>query len=96
MQCYILPRWLAYADRRMVTHWRSMGGCQSEGPQSVTATMMHAAKFLGKGLRDLSETVANSLTGSGQESGFTGIAEPCLKGIVTIIDIEVRHTTIKL
>uniref|UniRef100_A0A1B6E2D0 BCAS3 WD40 domain-containing protein n=1 Tax=Clastoptera arizonana TaxID=38151 RepID=A0A1B6E2D0_9HEMI len=81
-------RWLAYADRRMVSHWRSMGGCQSEGPQSVTATMMHAAKFLGKGLRDLSETVANSFTGSGQEANYIGMGEPCLKGIVTIIDID--------
>lgn len=81
-------RWLAYADRRMVSHWRSMGGCQTEGPQSVTATMMHAAKFLGKGLRDLSETVASSLTGGSPEANFPVPPEPCLKGIVTIIDIE--------
>ncbi|KAG8332960.1 Breast carcinoma amplified sequence 3 [Homalodisca vitripennis] len=84
-------RWLAYADRRLVSQWRSQGGCQSEGPHSVTATMFHAAKFLGKGLRDLSETVASSLTGSSPENSslhHNHPPEPCLKGIVTILDLE--------
>lgn len=84
-------RWLAYADRRLVTQWRSLGGCHSEGPQSVTATVFHAAKALGKGLRDLSETVASSLTGGSPENTFTHShsPEPCLKGVVTILDVEV-------
>lgn len=86
-------RWLAYADRRLVTQWRSLGGCHSEGPQSVTATVFHAAKALGKGLRDLSETVASSLTGGSPENTFTHShsPEPCLKGVVTILDVEVSN-----
>jgi len=84
-------RWLAYADRRLVSQWRSLGGCHSEGPQSVTATVFHAAKFLGKGLRDLSETVASSLTGGSPENTHFHHAphgEPTHKGVVTILDIE--------
>ena len=42
---------------------RSSGGTEGEGVQSYTATMLHAAKSFGKGLRELGETVASSLTG---------------------------------
>lgn len=86
----VSDRWLAYADRRLVSQWRSLGGCHAEGPQSVTATVFNAAKCLGKGLRELSGTVASSLTGSSPENSHTHTpAEPCMKGVVTILDIEV-------
>lgn len=68
--------------------------------QSYTATVLHAAKSLGKGLRELGETVASSLTGnssfkpgtspaSAQSIGNT-IADTLQKGVVTILDIEVH------
>lgn len=65
--------------------------------QSYTATVLHAAKSLGRGLRELGETVASSLTGnpnfkpgtspnSPQAGGQLDVPQ---KGIVTILDIEV-------
>jgi hypothetical protein len=41
---------------------KSAGGCESEGTQSYTATVLNAAKTLSQGLRDLSGSVANSLS----------------------------------
>lgn len=62
--------------------------------QSYTATMIHAAKSLGRGLRELSETVASSLTGNvpykpGMNACHQTGTEVSQKGIVTILDIEV-------
>jgi hypothetical protein len=48
---------------------RSSGGTEGEGVQSYTATVLHAAKSFGKGLRELGETVASSLTGGGGGGG---------------------------
>ncbi|KAF5271182.1 hypothetical protein FQR65_LT05326 [Abscondita terminalis] len=68
------------------------------GEQSYTATVLHAAKSLGKGLRELGETVANSLTGNptfkpGNLPGNTLITgnngtDVLQKGVITILDIE--------
>ncbi|KRT82130.1 hypothetical protein AMK59_4807, partial [Oryctes borbonicus] len=71
--CYISPgvysnpialgtRWMAYAENKLLTQKRSSGGNEGEGVQSYTATVIHAAKSLGRGLRELGETVASSLT----------------------------------
>lgn len=65
--------------------------------QSYTATVLHAAKSLGRGLRELGETVASSLTGNTHiKAGPVGVgahgnnqADLPQKGIVTILDIEV-------
>ena len=54
---------------------RSSGGTEGEGVHSYTATMLHAAKSFGKGLRELGETVASSLTGgtgAGMQRGMVG------------------------
>ena len=43
-------RWLAYAEKRLVSLHRCSGGFEGEGIQSYTATVIHAAKSLTKGL----------------------------------------------
>ncbi|XP_045492824.1 breast carcinoma-amplified sequence 3 homolog [Colias croceus] len=83
-------RWLAYADKKLNPSKRSSGGCESEGVTSYTATVLHAAKSLSKGLRGLGESVAHSLAGGRSTSQspsppHTDIQQP---GIVTILDIE--------
>lgn len=59
------PRWLAYAERKMIPAKRSAGGCDGDGVSTYTATVLNAAKTLGKGLRELGEQVAAGLTGTG-------------------------------
>jgi hypothetical protein len=61
---------LAYSERRLMPARRSSGGTEGEGVQSYTATVLHAAKSFGKGLRELGETVASSLTGGGAGMGM--------------------------
>lgn len=62
--------------------------------------MLHAAKSLGRGLRELGETVASSLTGTspykpgGSSPQAGGQADVLQKGIVTILDIEVSCCSI--
>ncbi|PSN43844.1 Breast carcinoma-amplified sequence 3, partial [Blattella germanica] len=66
---------LAYSERKLMPAHRSSGGTEGEGVQSYTATMLHAAKSFGKGLRELGETVASSLTGGtgvGMQRGMGG------------------------
>ena len=71
------------------------------GAQSYTATVLHAAQTLGRGLRGLSETVASSLTGprnhTGGQMGVLGSSPPTMNGtdhsspgIVTVLDLEVN------
>ncbi|XP_022829260.1 titin-like [Spodoptera litura] len=62
----------------------------SEGVTSYTATVLHAAKSLSKGLRGLGESVAHSLAGGRSTSQSpsppnTDVQQP---GVVTILDIE--------
>lgn len=75
---------------------RSAGGCDCDGVSSYTATVLNAAKTLGKGLRDLGEQVAAGITGTTTPTPATyanapnSIAEQNLHpGIVTILDIKV-------
>ncbi|KAK5643923.1 hypothetical protein RI129_007768 [Pyrocoelia pectoralis] len=111
--CYLSPglypnpitlgtRWMAYAERKLISSKRSCGGNEGEGVQSYTATVLHAAKSLGKGLRELGETVASSLTGNptfkvGSSPSNTLIigsngTDIVQKGVVTILDIENQLT----
>ncbi|XP_031358137.1 breast carcinoma-amplified sequence 3 homolog [Photinus pyralis] len=93
---------MAYAERKLISNKRSSGGNEGEGVQSYTATVLHAAKSLGKGLRELGETVASSLTGNpqfkaGSSPGNTLIignngTDVLQKGVVTVLDIENRAT----
>ncbi|XP_026675681.1 breast carcinoma-amplified sequence 3 homolog [Diaphorina citri] len=84
-------RWLAFADRRLLSLCRSYGGYEGEGSVSYTATVLQAAKSLGKGLRELSGTVANSLTGTGHVNSFDSNTQDGLcPGIVTVLDMECK------
>ncbi|KAK3927519.1 Breast carcinoma-amplified sequence 3 [Frankliniella fusca] len=108
--CYLSPgpnanpvalgsRWLAYAEKKLVAWKRSSGGVGGGGAQSYTATVLHAAQTLGRGLRGLSETVASSLTGprnhTGSQVGILGSSPPTTNGadhsspgVVTVLDLE--------
>ncbi|XP_052738207.1 breast carcinoma-amplified sequence 3 homolog isoform X2 [Bicyclus anynana] len=83
-------RWLAYADKKLNPSKRSSGGCESEGVTSYTATVLHAAKSLSKGLRGLGESVAHSLAGgrSTSQSPSPPHADIQQPGVVTVLDIE--------
>lgn len=74
-------RWLAYADRRVSTNSLSGGGAESFSGQSVTATVLHAAKSLGK-------AVASSLTGQ-RGPGVNADVHP---GVVTVLDVNQART----
>ena len=80
-------RWLAYAEKRLLSIHRCGGGFEGEGIQSYTATVIHAAKSLTKGLREFGETfltgqrnVSSSPSASSQQG-----PQP---GVVTVIDLE--------
>lgn len=65
-------RWMAYAERKLIPSKRSSGGCDCDGISSYTATVLNAAKSLGKGLLELGEQVAAGLTGSsGQNTSYS-------------------------
>lgn len=94
-------RWLAYAERKLIPSKTSAGGCFIDGVPSYTATVLNAAKSLGKGLRELGEQVAAGLVGgnagnisshSGSSSSLNSSvpsADGTQPGVVTILDI--RH-----
>lgn len=75
----------------MIPGRRSSGGSEGEGVASYTATVLYAAKSLGKGLRGLGETVASSLTGNSvspvSSSNNVNSADSSQPGIVTILDL---------
>ncbi|KAJ8676215.1 hypothetical protein QAD02_012001 [Eretmocerus hayati] len=85
-------RWLAYSEKKLIPAKRSSGGCEGEGVSSYTATVLYAAKSLGKGLRGLGETVASSLTGTSVSPVSTvnnaNAAEASQPGVVTILDLQ--------
>lgn len=92
------PRWIAYAEKKLMASKRSSGGCDGDGVTSYTATVLNAAKSLGKGLRELGEQMAAGLTGSHSgPSSITGLvtgsgaamtSDGNQPGIVTILDIK--------
>ncbi|XP_045480086.1 breast carcinoma-amplified sequence 3 homolog isoform X2 [Harmonia axyridis] len=91
------PRWLAFAERTLSTCRKSFGGCENEGVQSYKATVIHSAKTFTKVIKDLSETVANSFTGSSNfkpsvvcpGSPQSGGVNDCFdKGTVTVVDLK--------
>lgn len=81
--------WLAYTDQKLVSMYQSLGGVETAGAPSYTATMLYAAKSLTKGLKGLGETVASSITGhrvsSNNETTTPPASEP---GIVTIVNLS--------
>lgn len=95
-------RWLAYAERKLMPAKRSSGGCEGQGVGSYTATVLNAAKSLGKGLRELGEQMAAGFGGgaaSGSGGGYPvgGVngtmagtpVDDLQPGIVTVLDIKV-------
>lgn len=81
------PCWLAFADRRLVASQRSSGGAEGEGVPSYTATVLHAAKSLTKGLRELGESVASSLTGQRPPMAVPPTPGSGVQpGVVTVVD----------
>lgn len=90
-------RWLAYAEKKLIPSKASAGGCFTDGISSYTATVLNAAKSLGKGLRELGEHVAAGWTGNASNvqggSGNNPMSHPVnadgsQPGIVTILDIK--------
>jgi breast carcinoma-amplified sequence 3 len=88
---------MAYAEKKLIPSKASAGGCYTDGVASYTATVLNAAKSLGKGLRELTEQVAAGLTGhpgmAGVGTGGVGPstninADGSQPGIVTILDIK--------
>ncbi|XP_050526524.1 breast carcinoma-amplified sequence 3 homolog isoform X2 [Daktulosphaira vitifoliae] len=86
-------RWLAYADQKVISWNRSLGGYEGENGHSYTATVLHAAKTLSQSLRDLSGSVANSITGVHNSNSVHNISlvnesNQMNPGIITVIDIK--------
>lgn len=87
-------RWLAFSEKKLQPSKRSGGGFEVEGTTSYTATVLNAAKTLGKGLRGLGEQVAAGLTGSAPATSsvlFSTSGSPsdmANSGVVTILDIK--------
>ncbi|GFU24871.1 breast carcinoma-amplified sequence 3 homolog [Nephila pilipes] len=85
-------RWLAFANKKLVSVHQSGGGMAGDGVHSYAATIIHAAKTISKGLSMFGETVANSL--SGQKLPSKPVCtktdlknnEDSQPGIVTILD----------
>ncbi|XP_064652117.1 BCAS3 microtubule associated cell migration factor-like isoform X2 [Lineus longissimus] len=83
-------RWLAYADKKLVSCHQSSGGMTGDGAQSYAATVISAAKTITKGLTMFGETVVSSMTGKPQQvkkDGPTQTDNDYTPGIVTILDI---------
>lgn len=91
---------MAYAERKLLPSKRSSGGCDCDGVASYTATVLNAAKSLGKGLRELGEQMAAGFTGnaaanqfgmtsSSGGNGTGGSPDDIQSGIVTVMDIKV-------
>lgn len=71
---------MAYSEQRLIPWLKSAGGCESESAPSYTATVLNAAKTLSQGLRDLSGSVANSLSGNISTSPVTNSYMPMAGG----------------
>ena len=87
--------WRITRNYSLLSIHRSGGGFEGEGIQSYTATVIHAAKSLGKGLREFGETFASSITGQRPSTHSTIVTPSSTSGhqgpqpgVVTVIDIE--------
>lgn len=85
-------RWIAYSEKAMHIAKKSGGGCNGDGEVSYTATVLNAAKTLGKSLKDLGGQVAAGLTGTTTPNmSFNASGNPSESvqyGVVTILDIK--------
>ena len=81
-------RWLAYAEKRLLSIHRCGGGFEGEGIQSYTATVIHAAKSLTKGLREFGETFLTGQRNASSSGTSSTSQQGPQPGVVTVIDIE--------
>ncbi|GAB1604473.1 breast carcinoma-amplified sequence 3-like [Argonauta hians] len=88
-------RWLAYADKRLVSVHQSCGGMSGDGSQSYAATVINAAKSITKGLTMFGEAMVSSVTGKSPTSHTTKkpdspfiIENGQRPGIVSVVDIQ--------
>lgn len=79
-------RWLAFADKRVLPGRLSSGGTEVYSGQSVTATVLHAAKSFGKGLKEFGDAVASSLAGQRNSSYWQTGNSDTHPGVITILD----------
>ncbi|XP_043196973.1 breast carcinoma-amplified sequence 3 homolog [Amphibalanus amphitrite] len=87
-------RWLAYGEKRLTGYLQSRGGMNAESSHSYTASMLHAAKSISKGIRELGEGLASTLAGgryappvspaAGAAASSNGAPQP---GLVTVLDV---------
>ncbi|XP_041348624.1 breast carcinoma-amplified sequence 3-like [Gigantopelta aegis] len=87
-------RWLAYADKRLVSMHQSCGGMSGDGAQSYAATVISAAKGAFKGLTMFGEAMMSSVTGA-KPSSASKKSEPAVQtdntyrpGIVSVVDLQ--------
>lgn len=85
-------RWLAFRDKKLQPSKRSGGGFEGEEATSYKATVLNAAKTLGKGLRGFGGQVAAGLTGNTQPtpSVSNATADVADQGVVSILDIKIQ------
>uniref|UniRef100_A0A336M9H6 CSON013755 protein n=1 Tax=Culicoides sonorensis TaxID=179676 RepID=A0A336M9H6_CULSO len=85
-------RWIAFSEKSLHLNKKSGGGYSGEGEVSYTASMLNAAKTLGKSLKDLGGQVAAGLTGGTTNSmAFSpsnNVAENLQYGVITVYDIK--------
>lgn len=65
---------MAYAERKQMVSKRSSGGCDGAATVSYTATVLNAAKTLGKGLRELGEQMAAGFGGGSSAANSAAAA----------------------
>ena len=94
-------RWIAYAERKLLPAKRSYGGCDRDAVPSYKATVLNAAKSIGKGLLELTEQMTTGFGGtssnlstagaqsSSADSANGAAAEEIQSGVVTILDTRV-------
>ncbi|XP_035218906.1 breast carcinoma-amplified sequence 3-like isoform X2 [Stegodyphus dumicola] len=95
-------RWLAFANKKLISVHQSGGGMAGDGVHSYAATIIHAAKTITKGLTIFGETVANSLSGQKpmpkpsslkSDSKASDDSQP---GIITILDVLAVHGEVNI
>lgn len=72
---------MAYSERKMMISKRSCGGCDGDNTISYTATVLNAAKTLGKGLRELGEQMAAGFGGSNSATAAAAAGATTAAGI---------------
>ncbi|KFM78156.1 Breast carcinoma-amplified sequence 3, partial [Stegodyphus mimosarum] len=95
-------RWLAFANKKLISVHQSGGGMAGDGVHSYAATIIHAAKTITKGLTIFGETVANSLSGQKPMPKPSSLksdpkaSDDSQPGIITILDVLAVHGEVNI